>query len=211
MTTNDDYSPGCFTPRAYGLIDWVIWVPSWTFDGTNYQINTPANALRLGTSTDTTEFQNQPFMNDIHSDRHGGEQGPPVETQYLGHTVKFVIELTTWNDSVLDLLRGRALDPRTGTALTAPTYGIDSQYKIGQNMFQNNPIRVCANTERAEDVRNFWCCINTEPIACGIGTKWAAWRIPFTAYRVPCNIPNIGERIEDRTSPDNTIVPAANP
>lgn len=211
MTINDDYAPGCFTPRAYGLVDWVVFVPSFGFNEGSVVLNT--NALRLGTSTDTTEFQNQPFMNDIHSDRHGGESGPPVETQYLGHTVKFVIELTTWDDSVLDMLRDRAFGPSSTspTGLVNPTYGIDTQWKIGQNMLQNNPIRVCANTEQAEDIRNFWCCVNGEPIACGLGTKWAAWRIPFTAYRVPCNIPTIGGRVEDRTGPDNTIVPAQNP
>lgn len=208
MTVNATYAPGCFAPKAYGLVDWIVAVPSWTLDGGgDYVLSTSFN--RLGTSTDTTEFQNQPFLNDIHSDRHGGEAGPPIETQYLGHIVKFVIELTTWNDATLDLLRDRAMGPGDGAGLSNPTYGIDYQWKIGRNMFINNPIRVIANTERAEDVRNFWCCVNQEPIACGMGTKWAAWRIPFTAYRAPCNAPvGVAGRIEDRTTTSNTLVPA---
>ena len=211
MTANATYTPGCFVPKAYGLIDWVVYTPSYVpSSGGGYELSTVYR--RLGTSTDTTEFQNQPFMNEIHSDRHGGESGPPVEIQYLGHTVKFVIELTTWDDAVLDLLRDRAFGPYDVDGLVNPTYGIDTQWKIGQNMLINNPIRVTANTEKAEDVRNFWCCVNSEPIACGMGTKWAAWRIPFTAYRVPCNAPAaIAGRIEDRTTQNNTLVPAASP
>ena len=188
MTTNPQYTPVCLEPKAYGLIDWEVAVPALNAAG-----DTLTTLIELGTSVETTEFRNQPFYNEIYSDLHGGQQGPPIELQYLGHLVHFTIELTTWNETALELLRQRAF-------IVAPNAdrGTVHQANIGQNMFLNHSVRVLANTAQTEDVRNFYCCIAREPMSVGYGTKWASWRIPMTAYRAPCYWPGlIGGVVED--------------
>jgi hypothetical protein len=178
MAVNETYAPACKEPKAYGLIDWMIAAPSQVVDPLEVDPTTLGTLLHLGSSVDTTEFRNAPYYNEIYGDQHGGQQGPPIEMQYLGHVVHFTVELVTWDETALELIRERVVQN--------PTRGLDSAAIIGAMMFKRNAIRVVANTADQDDVRNFYTCIAREPMSIGYGTKFAAWRIPFTAYRTPC-------------------------
>jgi len=183
MPINETWNPACQSPKAYGLLDLRIAAPAYNQSG---QLN---NLIPLGVATDTLEITPRPFYNDIYSDQYGGQQGPPVDVQYLGETIDINFSLTTWNETAINLLKQRAINQ---------VRGVVSQNEIGSFTLKSHSIRFLINTQDTDDIRNFWCCLARQPVPIGMGTKWAEYRISLTAYRPPCYHPNSGV-IEDKT------------
>lgn len=213
MPVNNNYNPACLAPKAYGLLD--LWIASPAFftasggtltPGTGGSAGNPATLIRLGIATDTLEITPRPFYNDIYSDQYGGQQGPPVDVQYLGETIDINFSLTTWNEVAINLLKRRAINAVRGQV---------NQNEIGNFVLRSHSLRFLINTADTDDIRNFWCCLARQPVPIGMGTKWAEYRISLTAYRPPCYHPMSGV-IEDRSLvglPSNPSggLPADNP
>lgn len=186
MSANNKYAPGCSEPVATGLLDLRIAAPAYAFDSEG---NATATVLiPLGTATDTISVSQRPYLKDIHSDRNGGQEGPPSEIQYLGEIINISLALQSWNTAAIAILRRYAVNATRGTILQA---------EVGAMMLKSRSIRLLINTADTVDIRNFWCCLVRDPQELGIGTKWSEMRLNFTAYRPPCYHPK-ANIIEDQ-------------
>lgn len=61
----------------------------------------------LGRSISGVNISDNPFFIPVHSDTNGGEQGPPVDYQYLGKQGFLSFEMAQYDDSVLSKVRDR--------------------------------------------------------------------------------------------------------
>lgn len=167
----------CAEPVSAGLLDLRIGAPAYTWSGDTPTI---ANVIPLGIATDTIDISPQPYFFDIHTDRNGGQAGPPTEVQYLGEIVNINMVLATWNPLAYTALRRN---------LVNATRGVILQSEVGSMMLRTRSIRLLINTADTDNVRNFWCCLVRQAHRVGMGTKWAELHVSLTAYRPPCYHP----------------------
>lgn len=165
MTTNANYTLTCETSYAVGCTQIQVGVPY------------TANLDDLGQCNDMIEIEERSFMHNVHGDRNGGPQGPPIEVQNLGaiHVVRFT--LVQFDVTIVDKLRKRAQQSTAGTI---------AQADVGTFMLTTNAVRLTLNTPQTEDIRNYWCAIVREPIRVGYGTKYSEWQFEFECHRAPC-------------------------
>jgi hypothetical protein len=127
----------------------------------------------LGYTRDGADTRQEAHFRDIPGDENGGDDGPPIEIQYLGETCRVRLELTKFDSVVANKITARLNDATPGAIPTA-----------GSLMFAGNKFQrvclVCPN----EPV-NFPCCICREPIELNKGTKYSTLVIEFVAYKHP--------------------------
>lgn len=133
--------------------------------------------LELGISTDGVRYQNHPFYTEVHGDRNGGQQGPPIEKQYLGEIVIVSFTLSTFTAATIDVVRKRGI---------LASNGYNTQDQIGGFMLTNRAMRLCIMPESATDVRNFWCAVPVQAIEVTEGSKFSEWAMTFECHRPPC-------------------------
>ena len=142
-------------------------------------IASPWNASlnALGVATDGIRYQNHPYYTEVHGDRNGGHQGPPIEKQYLGEIVIISFNLSSWNASTFGTLRKRGV---------LSTAGNIPQASIGDFMLGAASMRLLLKTENSADVRNFWCAIPIQAMEVTEGSKFSEWSLSFECHRAPC-------------------------
>jgi hypothetical protein len=131
----------------------------------------------LGISTDGVRYQNHPFYVDVHGDRNGGGQGPPIEKQYLGEIVIVSFTLSTFTPASIDVIRKRGI---------LDSNGFTTQGLVGGFLLTNRSMRLCIMPEVASDVRNFWCAVPVQAIEVTEGSKFSEWSFTFECHRPPC-------------------------
>jgi hypothetical protein len=136
--------------------------------------------LALGVATDGVRYQNHPYYIDVHGDRNGGQQGPPIEKQYLGEIVIVSFSLTAAN---LETVRKRGMLATNGTI---------PQTAIGDFMLTGASMRLLLKTELEADVRNFWCAVPIQAHEVTEGSKFSEWSLSFECHRPPCGHPRAG-------------------
>lgn len=191
-----NYAPLCASPVAAGLVDIKLAFPAWINNGDNTY--TRGAMVRLGQASDLIDIQTKPFYNKIYGDANGGQSGPPIEQQYLGRIITINFALSTWNSAAINLLAGYRHGvpaPTAGNNIANAIGGADWQDNIGRMMLYRG-MRLCLDAGTPVSTRNFWCCVAEEPIAIGMGTKFAEYRFSFTAYRSGCGLPT-ADIIED--------------
>lgn len=137
----------------------------------------------LGVSTDGVRYQNHPYYLDVHGDRHGGHQGPPIEKQYLGEIVIISFTLSSYTAATIELVRKRGM---------LASNGVVPQTAIGDFMMTTASMRLLLRTELEADVRNFWCAIPIQAHEVTEGTKFSEWGMAFECHRPPCGHPKAG-------------------
>lgn len=130
----------------------------------------------IGQSMDATDIREIPYHHNVPGDKNGGNQGPPIEVQYLGSTVRISMELSRFNNSAIDTLRKFAALANQGT--------ID-QPAVGALLLQSAALRIYLDAQFSPLPLNFPCCIVREPVSFNAGTKFSAMRIEFEAHRHP--------------------------
>jgi hypothetical protein len=65
-----------------------------------------ANSI-LGYSRNGIDITHEGFFLDVPGDYYGGDDGPPIEIQYLGEISRVRMELTKWDMAVLAAVRAR--------------------------------------------------------------------------------------------------------
>lgn len=78
------------------------------------------NSISLGYSEDGAIVRLQPFWSDVHSDRYGGRQGPPADSQLLGAIATVDVDLTEFEQTEVDKLSSFE---KAGTVGTLPVTG----------------------------------------------------------------------------------------
>ena len=125
----------------------------------------------LGFSVNGVDVVEEAFWNDVPGDENGGEQGPPIEIQYLGEIVRIRVEMSKWDSSVANKLRTRIPGGTLGTPGTP-----------GSLMFAGtNTTRLLLDNTNLDI--NFPRTIVRGAIELNRGTRWARLVIEFEAHK----------------------------
>ncbi len=75
----------------------------------------------LGYTRNGVEITHDASWLDVPGDENGGDDGPPIDVQFLGMIDRVRMELTKWDQTVADLIRARLNGATAGTAAVAGT------------------------------------------------------------------------------------------
>jgi hypothetical protein len=128
--------------------------------------------LTLGQTRNYAEVTHEAFFLDVPGDANGGDDGPPIEVQYLGEISRVRCELTKWDKTTADVVRRRSK-----AQTTAGTPGTAGTLMFGGT----NVMRLLLNN--ANDVRNFNRAIPRMPIEIGRGTKYSTLVCEFECHK----------------------------
>jgi len=119
-----------------------------------------SNALEdLGYSVDGVQIIERTFISDVYGDQNGGTDGPPIELQYMGQVDTVRMELSKFDDAVVDKIRPRLYGGTLGSSGTAGT--LIAAGSLGFRLL----------IEPTTDPRNYLFAIPREPIEVNRGTK----------------------------------------
>jgi hypothetical protein len=125
----------------------------------------------LGYTRNGVESTKDGFHLDVHGDENGGDDGPPIEVQYLGEIVRVRLELTKYDAAVAAKITPRVAGGTAGTPSTAGTllFAGTKTYRV-----------VLYN---AAGSRNYPRCIMRAPIEINRGTKFSTLIVEFEAHK----------------------------
>ncbi len=126
----------------------------------------------LGYSRNGVEPDQEPYFDEVPGDQNGGDQGPPIEIQYLGEIVRVRLEMTRFDDAVADKIRKRC--PGAATVGTPHTTGTllfaEEEYFRLLLHSPTNPM-------------NFPRAIPKGAITANKGTKWQTFTCEFECHK----------------------------
>ena len=127
----------------------------------------------LGYTRDGAQITYEAYSVDVPGDEFGGDEGPPIDIQYLGETARIRLEMTKYDSSVKDKLEDRLLGENAGTPGTPGTllFADSKTVRLAIDTANDNPDR---NFPRATLVKT--------PIEVNKGTKYSTLILEFVAY-----------------------------
>lgn len=136
----------------------------------------------LGYSINGVEIEENIFTLPVHGDEHGGDAGPPIDIQYLGQVDTVRMELSKWDEAVLDKIRSRLWN----SGFTAPLAGQVLSADIGALFFGGSKFfRLALDAANAGFDRDYIKVVFQEPISVNRGVKHSIVRLTATCYREP--------------------------
>ena len=125
----------------------------------------------LGYTRQGADVRVQGYWIDVPGDEHGGDQGPPIDVQYLGETARIRLELTKWDASIGKAVRSRLLGGTEGTP-----------GEPGSLMFgDTKAIRVAIDNTNAP--MNFPRCFLRGEWEVNLGTRYSTLVLEFEAHK----------------------------
>ena len=130
----------------------------------------------LGYTINGADVDQESFMSDVPGDQNGGDEGPPIDIQYLGEIARVRLELSKWDATVA--AKVLAIVP-TGTAGAVQTAGTllfgtaNSYYRL----------LIVPQTDTTL-VRNFIAAIPRHVQSINLGTKFARLQLEFECHAV---------------------------
>lgn len=144
--------------------------------GTSHALET------LGYSINGVDIEENIFTLDVHGDEHGGDAGPPIDIQYLGQVDTVRMELSKWDEAVLDKIRSRLWN----AGFTAPLAGQVLSTNIGALFFGGAfSFRLALDAANSGFDRDYIKVVFREPITVNRGVKHSIVRLTATCYREP--------------------------
>lgn len=130
--------------------------------------------LTLGFTVDGARITTEGHAINIPGDENGGDEGPPVDIQYLGETARVRLELTKFDATVATMLEARFSG---GTAGMPPTAG--GLVFAGSGFF-----RLLVHSPTTP--MNFPCAVLVRtPVEINKGTKYSRMVCEFECYKHP--------------------------
>ena len=125
----------------------------------------------LGYTRQGADVRDQAFFVDVPGDQNGGDQGPPIDIQYMGEIARIRLELTKWDDAIAAKIRTRLLAGTEGSPGTAGTL-----------MFgDSKTVRVLLSTTMGP--MNFPRAFLRDPWEVNKGTKYSTLVVEFEAHK----------------------------
>jgi hypothetical protein len=148
----------------------------------------------LGRTRNGADLTFEGFFLDVPGDDHGGDDGHPIDIQYLGEIARVRLELTKWDASIADKVRPR----RNGRAFGRVTG--HGELMIQDGLYYRLLID-CANLPK-----NFPCAFPRTPIELNKGTKFSILVVEFECHPLAGTLWNrdtsaTGEESESWSSP----------
>lgn len=138
----------------------------------------PTSLLTLGYTQNGAQVTLEGYDLKVPGDENGGDDGPPIEIQYLGQTARVRLELTKFDVSVSDTVLKRLPSGTLGTPHNTDT-------PVGTLLFTNNQyFRLVINSTTRPF--NFPCAvISKTPQELNLGTKFQRHIIEVECYKHP--------------------------
>jgi hypothetical protein len=135
------------------------------------RIDAGAGLEDLGYSDNGIVIDEEGFFLDVPGDQHGGDDGPPIDVQYLGEIARIRMELTKWDSTVAAKVEARLAGGTAGTPGTPGTL-----------MFQDSKtIRLLIASTLLP--RNYPRVFVRGAINCNRGTKYSRFVCEFEAHK----------------------------
>ena len=158
----------------------IVQVPGLTTVSIKHHVSGDA-LVAFGYTINGVEYSEEPFYSEVHGDEHGGDEGPPIDWQFLGQLAFIRMTLTKFEKSIFEACKARirTLAQNVGNegTITAATIGMlllgDSEY-LGVDID-------CAKTTTYS--RGWPTCLCTGAVEINVGTKAVHAVLEFTAFR----------------------------
>jgi len=129
----------------------------------------------LGYTRNGADITKEAFFLDVPGDEHGGDDGPPIEIQYLGELCRVRLEMTKYDNTVADAVRRRCKDQTAGQPYS-------NGVLAGELMFGDAQyVRLTIDCPRQP--RNFPVAVPRQPIELNRGTKYSTLICEFECHR----------------------------
>lgn len=129
----------------------------------------------LGYTRNGADTTKEAHWLDVPGDQNGGDDGPPIDIQYMGETVRVRLELTKWDGTVASIVSARVAGATDGTPATPGTL-MFTQTKEMRLVLDGNG--VVANMDI-----NFPRAIPRQAIEVNRGTKYATLVCEFECHK----------------------------
>ena len=143
----------------------------------------------LGFTRNGVDQTDEAFWLDVPGDEYGGDDGPPLDVQFLGAVVRLRCELTKWNVDNVNIIRARLNTPG---ALIG--HGYINCSAIGELALQGDgedsysfPLVIepaCLNSGQVYGAYIFYRAIPRMPIEINHATKFSTVVCEFECHRV---------------------------
>ncbi len=135
--------------------------------------NSDGELETVGYTRNGADLTTEGFWIDVPGDENGGDSGPPIEIQYIGEMARVRIELTKFDQSVIDRIM-RKLNTITKTAGQIAT--------PGTFVFLNNyHFRLVIDTPT--EPRNFYVAVPRAPTQRNMGVRFTMKVLEFDCYQ----------------------------
>lgn len=153
---------------------------------------------KFGESENGVSIRVEPKYHRVPGDRHGGSEGSPIESQFLGLEASIQLEMSRWDRKVLQMmylfggLQTRTITAGTGNGLNGQPVeliagpGRVSMASVGALMHRDRAMRFLFYSVRDPDLSvNIPCSLFDRPQEKNRGTKYAKCMMGVTGYRAP--------------------------
>ena len=134
----------------------------------------------LGYSRNGVDHTDEAYFLDVPGDERGGDEGPPIDVQFLGKIIRLRVECTKYDGLIADNVTARVK--------SAAPFIIDSTNPSGTLMFSSEhyselkliPLNTGVNTDWS--AIKFHLVIPRQPIEVNRGTKFATFVCEFECH-----------------------------
>ncbi len=130
----------------------------------------PVEADTIGLTRNGAESTFDASWLDVPGDQYGGDDGPPIDVQYLGETGRIRFELTKWDSATVDRIYGRLVGGAAGV-----------QEQPGTLVFSGGKSRIVDIVGFSETIR-FHVAFPRAPIQLNYATKFSTLVCEFEVH-----------------------------
>lgn len=127
----------------------------------------------LGYTRNGVEVTFESFMLDVMGDENGGDDGPPIDVQYLGETARIRCELTKWDTAVSLNVLERHASSAAGVPVITP----------GSSLINQDSGYLALELTSTNRTYNFPKVFPRNAIELNKGTKFSTFTCEFEAHR----------------------------
>lgn len=132
-----------------------------------------AGALEfLGYSIDGVQIVERPFFVNVPGDENGGSEGPPVDKQLMGDLHYIRLEMSKYDDTIMEKIRKRLKGLAAQSSLVPGTLVFCGSYYYRLLLTAPN------------FTRNYLAAIPSEPYEMNVGSRWSRAAIEFECHRL---------------------------
>lgn len=145
--------------------------------GTPVNTDGAGNLVHLGYTRNGVTLSYEDYFLDVPGDQHGGDDGPPIEVQWLGSIARIRCEFTKWDEDVFEAIAAR---------VSTETFGDPGNFVVGHLMFSNESttrVLVLPQPLVAGKVRNFPRCFIRAAIEINHASKYSSPIVEFEAHK----------------------------
>jgi hypothetical protein len=139
-----------------------------------------ANALqRLGFSINGVDIIEEPFHYNVPGDQQGGDDGPPIDVQYMGEIDRIRMELSKWDLTVLNTALQKLNPNGSGAPTGAGVTGVPGSLMLAGG-FSFRLVLECLSDPTL--TRNYPTAFLRNQQETNRGTKFARQSLEWEAY-----------------------------